>query len=125
MNELSKLKQEIKRLQKLITEIENTEQKPKIYSNFPKERVREQIISKLTTDESFEKYLDNLPDYLVGNLKLKLTYTEQREPDEIIISPTGITRTIKSNLERADYKGRKKHIHLVRDIQSGGIYDDD
>ena len=124
MKELNELRQKVRRLHNLIDELENQEETPKIFSAFPKERVREQIISKLTTDKEFERYLDDLPDYLVGNLKLKLTYSEHRQPDEICLTSTGdITRTIKSNTEREDYKGKRKY-NLTRDAY-GGLYDDE
>ena len=92
----------------------------------PKSRIREQIIKKLVTDEAFEEYINELPDNLIGGLKLKLTYTEQRQPDELILTSTeNVTRTVKSNLERDDYSGGKNNINLVKDARLGGIHNED
>jgi len=124
MREIDKLKREIKRLQNLITEIENTEQKPKIYSGLYKEHIRDRVIEKIYKDDKFRDFVDTLPDNLTGNLRLRLTYTENKTPDETIHEGKGtITRTIKADNERQDYKGRKKH-NLTRDVY-GDLYDDD
>lgn len=125
INEIDKLQHELLQLRETIVRLQNTENTPQIYTPLYRKDLKTRITEKIWEDSNFNNFLSKLDpnENLQGKIKFNIIYEKPTIQPELYKDSIGLTREIIADNERVGYKDKKQY-NLVKDIKSGGIYND-